>query len=48
MNTSPMSSGASFARASAPLMATAPRCGAASAESEPRKAPMGVRAAETM
>ena len=48
MNTSWMTSGPSFARDSAPLMAMAPSSGARSDESEPWNAPMGVRAAETM
>ena len=36
MKTSPTSSGATFARSSAALMAVVPSCGAVRAESEPR------------
>ena len=48
MNTSLDGIGRELGAARAPWMAAAPRSGARSDESEPRNAPMGVRAAETM
>src|SRR5262245_39528519 len=48
MCTSPTASGGTPARSSAALIAVAPRRGAETAAIEPRKLPMGVRAAPTM
>src|ERR1700749_873585 len=48
MWTRPTSPGAPPARSSAALIATAPRRGAGTEDSAPRKLPMGVRAAPTM
>src|ERR1700741_4059008 len=48
MTTSCTSAGSAFAAASAPLIAAAPSCGAATGESTPWKAPMGVRVAAAM